>query len=136
MALVCSSSRKFRSASYLRQEMGGEFIDAAGMAPAPAIAAGHAPLRRIRSQVDGFPVLQKEKIRAERAGVAVDENAVNLPGAPGREKGPVRKLTQTVALTHDQCEPLDLRIVIGKIAERNRPSAVLTIGIAVGKIVL
>jgi hypothetical protein len=59
--------------SYLRQEMRGEFIDAAGAAPAPAIAAGHTLLRRIRPQVDGFPVLQKEKIRAERASVAVDE---------------------------------------------------------------
>ena len=127
---------KVSQRSYLRQEMRGEFIDAAGMAPAAAIAAGHALLLRIRPQVDGFPLRQKEKIRAERAGVAVDENAVNLSGAAGREKGSVRKLTQTVALTHHQCEPLDLRIVIGKIAQRNRPPAVVTIGIAVGKIVL
>ncbi len=43
--------------SYLRQQMRGEFIDAAGTAPAPAIAAGYALLRGIRPQVDGFPVL-------------------------------------------------------------------------------
>src|SRR5271170_1771084 len=99
------------------------------MAPAPAIAAGHALLRRIRPQVNGFPVRQKEKIRTERTGVAVHENAVNFSGAAGREKGSVRKLMQTVALTNHQCEPLDLGIVIGKIAQRNRPPALLTVGV-------
>src|SRR5215470_124705 len=116
--------------------MRGEFINAAGTASAPAIAAGHAFLRRIRPQVDGFPVFQKEKIRSERARVAADENAVNLSGAAGREKGSVRKLRQTVALTNHQCEPLDLRIVIGKIAQRNRPPAVFTVAVAVGEILL
>jgi hypothetical protein len=91
---------KVRQSTYLGQQMRGKFIDAAGPAPAPAISAGHALLRRIRPQVDGFPVFQKEQIRAERAGVAVDENAIDLPGASGREEGSVRKLTQTVALTN------------------------------------
>src|SRR6201981_792519 len=119
---------KVRQRSYLRQEMRGEFIDAAGTAPLPAISAAHALSRGIRAQVDGFPGLKKEKIRAERAGVAVDENSVNLSGAAGREKGSVRELTQTVAFADPQCEPFDLTIVIGKIAQRNRHPAVLTIG--------
>src|SRR5271154_6723555 len=103
------------------------------MAPAPAIAAGHALLRRTRPQVDGFPVLQKGMPRLKRAGVAVDEKAVNLSRVARREKGSVRKLSQIVALANHQSQPLGLGIMIGELVQRNRPPAVLTVGVAVSK---
>src|SRR5438128_1211656 len=74
--------------------------------------------------------------RGDSIAPAQTMTADKLLGAGRHDIVSVRKFTQTDAVAQQHCERPDLRKVIGTIAQRNRPPAVVTIGIAVGKIVL